>query len=286
MTAKRTDFAHPNCHAAALKDCSPKISGEHTVSNAILRAISLGQKTVEVSGKIWQPPGVCQKVGIKSLVANILCERHNNALSGFDAAGSGFFEAILDLHETFHTRRISEVHEFYGPDLERWLLKTRPGWIVSGDTGFALEDKGEALLDWKPPIEWLRILFENSPFPPRCGLYVSQENKGIPQTTGNTILRTAAVFDSEGNVIGLQASLFYHELFLIMDAAFRFASTLPLRGSPYRPAVFLFGDVKGIREIKLQLKWGGHPFSNVTIPTTIFPKSAGPGTTQIPPPTS
>jgi hypothetical protein len=267
MTTHRTGFGHPDCYARALKDCCTEITGEHAVPESMLKAVALGNKAIEISGKAWQNLGASQVIGIKRLVANILCERHNCSLSGFDQAGLALFEVIDDLHERFLALDVCRVHELDGPAIERCLLKILCGGIVSGDMADA---RGVIAKDWTPPIEWLRILFENSAFPKGCGMYVLVKKKGTVEQTTNQILRTGALFGPKRAVCGLKMSLFYFDFVLVMDSPLRFAPEQSLAGACYRPRTLLFNDLKGTKETTLTFKWGGHPFSDVTIVTTIL----------------
>jgi hypothetical protein len=82
-----------NCFLSGHGNCSGKISGEHYISRPLLQAIS-GDGTVQIGGLPWQPQQTLQKIGIGSLVSNVLCETHNSGLSSLDDVAGKFFRAV------------------------------------------------------------------------------------------------------------------------------------------------------------------------------------------------
>ena len=72
-------------------NCSTKISGEHYISGTILAEFG----NLRTSGLPWFGPGET-RVGINSLTSNILCTRHNSALSPLDIEGKRMLAAIRD----------------------------------------------------------------------------------------------------------------------------------------------------------------------------------------------
>src|ERR1035438_2904312 len=83
----QTSFANPGCYARSLGRCSQQISREHYVSDKVLRVVSLGEPSVLVSNLHFQQPNMPERKGIRSLVAKVLCSKHNSDLSPFDVAG-------------------------------------------------------------------------------------------------------------------------------------------------------------------------------------------------------
>ncbi|MEK6282821.1 MAG: hypothetical protein AABN95_20890 [Acidobacteriota bacterium] len=70
-------------------------------------------------------------VPIPRLASNILCERHNQALSGLDATMGLFTEAIRDFDaEQRKPDAPSEVRSFSGDDIVRWMLKCTVGLVI------------------------------------------------------------------------------------------------------------------------------------------------------------
>ncbi|BFO23218.1 hypothetical protein SHKM778_96060 (plasmid) [Streptomyces sp. KM77-8] len=131
LAGARTGYMHPKCYAAASRDCSEKISQEHWLSADVLRGMTNG-KTITVLGMPWQK-GSTHQLPVSALAANILCQRHNSALSPLDVSASSAFRVLWHFQED--QRRVPDPHgaEFAlvnGDELERWLLKLLWGpWL-------------------------------------------------------------------------------------------------------------------------------------------------------------
>jgi hypothetical protein len=76
---------------AATGGCDTKISGEHLMSEGVLKI--LAEKQVELSGMPWLK-GQKKMLVFAALTANCLCTRHNSLLSPIDVVGAKLFEAI------------------------------------------------------------------------------------------------------------------------------------------------------------------------------------------------
>ena len=124
LTDKPTDKAHPLCFVAFTNDCSERISKEHWLSEGILRLFGNG-KTVRIGGLAWQEHE-SEERPFAALGANILCSRHNSALSRLD-------QTATQIQTTLERYQLSQLqhpdphgNEFdlhSGEELERWLLK-------------------------------------------------------------------------------------------------------------------------------------------------------------------
>lgn len=127
-----TGYAHPKCYMAATEDCSAKISGEHYISKSVLSALG---DTIVCSGMPWQRKGESATYGKNSLTANVLCQRHNTALSPIDLAAERFFRDLtqiaIQLGRKAWSKRIS-VHAVRGELIEFWALKTLMGIYHAG----------------------------------------------------------------------------------------------------------------------------------------------------------
>jgi hypothetical protein len=111
--------SHQRCYMRHLNSCSDKISGEHLISETVLRV--LAEKDLDVSGFPWLK-GEHKIMRFGALTTNCLCRTHNSALSGLDAAAGRFFAAIQACGTT--EEGLNQQYLFSGHDLERWLLKT------------------------------------------------------------------------------------------------------------------------------------------------------------------
>ncbi|MDX6288040.1 MAG: hypothetical protein QOG53_3525 [Frankiales bacterium] len=122
----------------------------------------------------WQQ-GKEHQLSPKSLGANILCERHNHALSGLDAVAGVAFSVLRDFQADLRTQAEPHGDEFalvHGNDLERWLLKLFWGAAVAGVIG----KTGQPIKGIRSnvdPARLARVLFRRKELPPGWGLYMA-----------------------------------------------------------------------------------------------------------------
>lgn len=82
-----TGLALARCYLGQFNDCSAKLSGEHYISQAVLRQIDTsGANAVRLGGLPWLKAGETRDLPIAGVQSKILCERHNHALSPLDNA--------------------------------------------------------------------------------------------------------------------------------------------------------------------------------------------------------
>jgi hypothetical protein len=192
-------FANPKCYAKCLNDCSPKMSGEHYFTYDILRKITKDPRGVFLRGVPWQPEGIWLQP--ESVTANILCERHNRALSPLD----GFASALDDeLHRILTAaerhQRVSTSIRFYGPNLERWLMKTLCG-LACARPKQAFPDPSNAVI----PDYWVRYLFSEFDLQPPAGLYLSGAiGERIPSAVDHF---TIATMNANGYLAGVMVHM-------------------------------------------------------------------------------
>jgi hypothetical protein len=108
-------------------NCSDQISGEHYISAAVLAQFG---EVIRVSGAHWLEEGESRETTIGNLKANILCRRHNEALSPLDAEAGLFFAAILNVLKGLQRKTLSRKPNFRlisGEMLELWMLKVACG---------------------------------------------------------------------------------------------------------------------------------------------------------------
>jgi hypothetical protein len=117
---------HPGCYLRETGTCSSKLSGEHFVSEAVLRV--LGDQEVEVSGFGWLQ-GTKKILKFANLTAKCLCTNHNSALADIDSVGGKFFTAVQKCCGIDHPPNLSFI--FSGHDVERWLFRTLAALAVS-----------------------------------------------------------------------------------------------------------------------------------------------------------
>ncbi len=142
------------CWARKISACDGVITGEHPVS-----------KSLFPSGKVIVKgiPGFKKEkeVGINSLVSNILCKKHNEALSDLDNSAAGFMKNILLFHkyrearlkETYRGRKniVCDVRLF-----DRWILKVLCNLSIITKC-------------WEPPESLKKIIYGETVLPDNVG---------------------------------------------------------------------------------------------------------------------
>ena len=166
----RTGYAHPNCYASVFRDCCEKISGEHHVTRAILEELVLGGG-IQVAGTRWITSGEHKSLPVKALQSNVLCKRHNSALSNLDKVGLKFFKTLRSIHRNYRQPdrdKQRRLYLFNGHDIERWMLKLLCGAIASKNhsTNIPIDT-----LQTEVPEKWLRVLYGFDYLKNDLGLY-------------------------------------------------------------------------------------------------------------------
>ncbi len=165
-----TGFAHARCYMGWSQDCDQQISGEHFISAVVLT--QLGGPKVKVNGVPWLAADETKILPISSLTGNILCKRHNEAMSRLDEMAGTFFAALKLIHDDIFDRKtLSKRWKWFlfsGEELELWLLKTAIGLFHSGNVA-----KDKAKLNETQTISHAcyDILYGGVLSAP-CGLYV------------------------------------------------------------------------------------------------------------------
>jgi hypothetical protein len=172
LTGASTGISCGGCYASFTNDCSPKLSNEHWLSKGIVLAAG-HDRPVQISGLRWRK-GREHVLPASSMGANILCERHNNALWRLDETAISVF-ATLD-HYQEDQRSQPDLHGnefdlFSGEDLERWLLKL----LWGGTAARVFARNAEPVHDLRATANRNMLadyLFRGGSLPPGWGLYV------------------------------------------------------------------------------------------------------------------
>ena len=168
------------CYALILNDCCAKLTGEHYISEGVLKQFG---KTVNVRGLPWIADGQTKQLPTRALKARILCTRHNSLLSSIDDVGIRFFQALApDGGRIVRSRDDPpEFRVFRGEMIELWILKIACGLIASRNAA----DRNTGLVIQEPiPAAWTRILFGLAPMPTGWGLYL-RSDLGVQYTPGS-----------------------------------------------------------------------------------------------------
>jgi hypothetical protein len=234
----KTGYQHQKCYANGDHNCSTKITGEHFISQGLLKQIELN-KTAKISGLRWQEPNTFNIVPLKSLASNILCDRHNSALSALDAAITNLSDAIRRCDSAFKPSngKIELVDEVMcGEDIERWFLKSVIGAVCSGSMSPAFLKS-----------ECLDVLYGRVPWPEGWGLYV--EN-----LSGSTVYHS----DSFLFEIRFNPETLVVLAFVVIVRGLTFTLVLGRPDNPdsfglFRPDALVFR--KGIHKSTIELTW-------------------------------
>jgi hypothetical protein len=248
----------PKCYAAGLGDCYGKVNREHYVSRSVLEQIGDG-KSVTVTNLPFLEKDIPREIGIGSLTAKVLCERHNSGLSELDTTGAKMFAAM----ETFtgsagQPSTPAETIRIDGDTFERWLLKLFCGGLFSGN--IRIPEFGPRV-GKPPPTELTQVLFGMEKFRPYKGLYLHGESPDKPINTDGNVFKTSALHISGIEVlVGVRVWLFGFQFDLV---AFGVSFGLPraMRDASYRPA----GLSSVSSNIQINFEWRDGPQSPIVV---------------------
>ena len=166
----QASYSNPGCYASSRANCSRKLSGEHFVSESVLRLT--GAKAITTTSYPWNQNGDPRTIGISSFTAKVLCTRHNSALSKSDTAARDFAAMMTYFGRQLLTdeelNRDSEEVDVPGEELQRWVLKTL---ITHSET--AVLRAGDRIVRRRDEDRAIEVLFDDARWPRRWGLYVS-----------------------------------------------------------------------------------------------------------------
>lgn len=201
-----TGLSVDGCYAASTKDCKGKLTNEHWLSKGVLVDASDG-KTVRIAGLPWQAEGQIRNLSPNALGSNILCARHNNALSPLDTHAAYAVRIMND----FYVEQISRedvggnhIDLLHGELLERWLLKMAWGASAAFPTAPPLRAAVDVAM-------LANYLFRDGRLPPGWGLYtkgLQQGRKSAPDQTLSVRLQ-----DIDGEIWGGSAMVGGVELY-------------------------------------------------------------------------
>jgi hypothetical protein len=197
------------CYAAALADCDGKLTKEHYISDCVLRSIAENPVLEGVRG-------AARIEGAQNMVTRNLCKRHNAMLSPLDNVARRFTEAVRGCFPGMPRAVFSpgnETHPFHAGDVARVLLKS----LCATEAGGVLGGSHPSPRGWTPPEPWLRILFDDAPWPPGWGLYVPVLRANVDKhaervTFSRRVDQQGRLVGAEYGVAGLPFMLFMTDL--------------------------------------------------------------------------
>ena len=103
----------------ATNNCSENVSKEHYISRSVLASMDKAG-TQKIARMPWQTPEAFRILLTDSLVAKVLCERHNRALSPLDAEAGLLIRTIGEYDGRFNEENPGpEIAVFCGEELEK-----------------------------------------------------------------------------------------------------------------------------------------------------------------------
>jgi hypothetical protein len=173
----QTQYSHPKCYMAATNNCSKTISREHYISAAILKQFP----TFKVSGLPFLPDGEMKELPINALASNILCTRHNTALSPIDDLASHAFRCFVEAPLFATSRRSPGRPAYYlasGAALEIWMVKTLAGVFHARIAAAGRQP----LKDFRRlPEQTIINALSTGVLPTNSGLFFGRNEREIPQ---------------------------------------------------------------------------------------------------------
>jgi hypothetical protein len=189
-----------------------------------------------IDGVPWLAPGERRVSGITSLASNILCQRHNSALSPLDAEALLFFKKLKQIRDS---EGGSSISYFCGPALELWALKAACGTFYSKNASIG---RRQLIADHQIDEVVVADAFFRNRWHRDCGLYVNLTP--LPQT-GEDQIQIRPATTNDGVFAAFEIAIIGLRLWILFDPR---SVTRPNRlteaGWIYRPPQldFTMGD--------------------------------------------
>jgi hypothetical protein len=243
-----TGHSHPGCYMNWTNNCSPKISGEHFISETVLEI--LNPKSLRIGGLAWIPVGETRDLPLQALKANVLCERHNSAWSQLDQMAGQFFRALREVYDDLMRPSLSRKpiwHLFSGEELELWLLKSILG-LFHADV---LTKAGSKIADVQTIMNSaIEAAYANSGLMEPCGLYIFKA--GTTAAELGKLEFTSLSDEHDERVVGCRLAMMGLVATLITDPHMRNRQLFEERES-YRPDYLLYHNHR--RHHSIVLTW-------------------------------
>lgn len=256
LPGNKTEFSQPGCYLASDQNCSQGLTGEHYISRSVLAV--LGEQ-IKVVGVPWLQKGEERTVGLNSLTANLLCKRHNSALSPLDDEAGKFSHHLDQIHRDLNRHSLSrrkKAHLFSGEAIELWLLKVTCGVCL----GFAAKDGVKLKTDHVSDFEKIRFAFYRRVWDVGGGLYLNAR-LGSTVVGRNRISIAPLTVIGEKRIVGARVWLFGLEFDLLFDMK---GIGPPVGGYIHRPSTIEFKG--GRRSHFVVLTWPrSTPIQNIQL---------------------
>jgi hypothetical protein len=164
--------------------------------------------SLRVSGLAWQKGENHEALPPSAYAANILCDRHNTALSPLDGTALRLFHALDHSADLKGETNSERIFLFSGHDVERWLLKMLCGALFSKSV---ILRNG---IDTQLPERWLQILFGRDNFADGEGLYLYREPGRLFRGRTGVQMRVVA---RDKKPVGIYVAVSSYEFILLMQ---------------------------------------------------------------------
>jgi hypothetical protein len=186
-------------------------------------------------GAPWLKPGEMKTLATRSLVANILCARHNSAFADVDTAAIRLFQFINEIRLQLSTKTLSRRDKCYvvsGDDLEIWATKALLGMFHS-------QPQNTVLADYAINQPIIEEIIRTAHLPRVCGIYLNAR-LGIPRPHHEHEITVGTItLKSEMRLIGLVIDMGGVSFDFLIDPLG--INTLgDMDGKLYRPAHLMF----------------------------------------------
>jgi hypothetical protein len=179
------------------------------MSAGVLRALV----PLRVSGVPWLN-GESKELPVSSMRANVLCQRHNSALSDLDSAAVKFIQAVrkdeeallrLDLGSPKSGDEHDTLTLISGPVWERWMLKVLLGAMSAG----ALGKDSRRIESWAAAVDvpgLIETLFYSRPLPDGAGMAIREYDPASQASPGSVGIMPMSSVEQSG-LIGVAIEL-------------------------------------------------------------------------------
>lgn len=231
-------------------DCSAKLSGEHIISRAVINLV--GPKEVRIGGAPWLSASETKIVSTNSLVSNVLCTRHNSAMSSLDDAAGKFFSSLRLIYDDLRDRKTLSRKRLWflqsGEELELWMFKTALNMFHSG----TLAIDRVKMRDRQDLDEMVAGALVGHPIAHPCGLTLHQE---VPEESGrDSFDLTAMMDDAHERMVGLRFHFMGVALVALLEPRAHYGNAV-LDTHIHRPTYLWFRG--RIRQHVVILTWPG-----------------------------
>jgi len=231
----KTECSQDGCYLGHTSDCGGGITGEHYVSRVALEQLS--EPAVAIDGVHWLAPS--ERKVVNRLTANILCSRHNSALSVLDTQAGQFLRTIKSIHASLGGKSVSRkrlVSIVSGEALELWILKIGCGLFYSKIASHSRQQiardhtiEGSIIAEALCSKRWF----------PHCGLYMrAAMGQRVPGV--NAISMAPGTLVGEKRYVGVRVWIIGLEFAVMFDPRGTNPTQLAADGWHFRPTDISF----------------------------------------------